>query len=155
MTACPVPARPQPRWQIRYSHHTWFHYQRRSEPPTVWVLLKALLQLLDRDARNNERDGARALHPLGVQASEVVNESKSRTGRDLGETELPRVGDAVDPYLRDVAGSEIDVRVEQDVATLRFKTEAGTGTERDIHSTSPLRQVYSPDDAAEAEVVVG
>jgi hypothetical protein len=83
-----------------------------------------LLQLLDRDARNNERDCARALHPLGVQASEVVNESKSRTGRDLGETELPRVGDAVDPYLRDVAGSEIDVRVEQDVATLRFKGEA-------------------------------
>ena len=57
--------------------------------------------------------------------------------------------------LKDVAGSEIDVRVEQDVATLRFKAEAGIGTERDIHSTSPLNQVYAADAADKAEVVVG
>src|SRR6266849_1123772 len=92
---------------------------------------------------------------MGVQASEVVNESKSGTGRDLGETELPRVGDAVDLYLRDVAGSEIDVRVEQDVATLGFKAEAGIGAERDIHPTSPLNQVHGADAAGDAEVVVG
>ena len=92
---------------------------------------------------------------MGVQAGEVVNESKSRTSRDLGETVLPRVGDAVDLYLRDVGGSEIDVRVEQDVATLRFKAEAGIGTQRDIHSTSPLNQVYGADAPGDAEVVVG
>jgi hypothetical protein len=63
---------------------------------------------------------------MGVQVGEVVDESKSGTSRDLGEPELSRVGDAVDLDLRDVAGSEIDVRVEQDVATLRFKPEAGT-----------------------------
>src|SRR6202790_2389465 len=34
MTACLVPAPLQHRrWQIRYSDHTWFHHQRRSEPP--------------------------------------------------------------------------------------------------------------------------
>src|ERR1700726_4110242 len=92
---------------------------------------------------------------MGVQTGEVVNESKSGTTRDLGESELPGVGDAVDLYLRDVGGSGIGVGVEQDVATLRFKAEAGTGTECDIHSAEPLRQVYGPDDAAEAEVVVG
>lgn len=119
------------------------------------VFLIALLQLLDGDARNNERDCGRALHPMGVQVGEVVDESKSGTSRDLGETELSRVGDAVDLDLRDVAGSEIDVRVERDVATLRCKAEAGTGTERDIHSTSPLNQVYAADAAGKAEVVVG
>lgn len=96
-----------------------------------------------------------ALHPMRVQVGEVVDESKSGTSRDLGETELSRVGEAVDLDLRDLAGSEIDVRVEQDVATLRFKAEAGTGTERDIHSTSPLNQVYAADAAGKADVVVG
>jgi hypothetical protein len=96
-----------------------------------------------------------ALHPMRVQVGEVVDESKSGTSRDLGETELSRVGDAVDLDLRDLAGSEIDVRVEQDVATLRFKAEAGTGTERDIHSTSPLNHVYAADAAGKADVVVG
>jgi len=114
-----------------------------------------MLQLLEGDARNNERDCARALYSMGVQVGEVVNESKSGTGRDPGEHELPVVGDAVDLYLRDVAGIELDVRVEQDVATLRFKGEAGIGTERDIHSTSSLRQAYGADAAGEAEVVVG
>lgn len=124
-------------------------------PPCIWVFLIALLQLLDGDARNSERDCGRALHPTRVQVGEVVDDSKSGTSRDLGETELSRVGDAVDLDLRDVAGSEIDVRVEQDVATLRFEAEAGTGTERDVHSTSPLNQVYSADAAGKAEVVVG
>jgi hypothetical protein len=92
---------------------------------------------------------------MGVQVGEVVDESKSGTGRDLGETELSRGGDAVDLDLRDVAGSEVDARVEQDVATLRFKAEAGTGTERDIHPPSPLNRVYAADAAGKAQVVVG
>src|SRR5260370_15844698 len=124
-------------------------------PPCIWVFLIAMLQLLDGDARNNERDCGCALHPMGVQAGKVVNEGKSGTSRDLGETELPRVGDAVDLYLRDVGGSEIDVRVEQDVATLRFKAEAGIGAERDIHPTSPLNQAHGADAAGDAEGVVG
>jgi len=136
--ASPVPAPPHHRrWQIRYSDHIWFHHQRRSDPPTHMSSSYGLRPLLDGDARNNERDCGRTLHPMGGQVGEVVDESKSGTSRDLGEPELSRVGDAVDLDLRDVAGSEIDVRVEQDVATLRFKPEAGTGTERDIHSTGP------------------